>query len=119
MTKSASQSPSLVRLPTTSGRSEIEIALIQEKSTDLFRTPAKPDFLLNIVLSFLSQFLRLGFVPMALKGPAIRLFVAIASTYLVTEKLAGQVTVASTHPNRNGSQRFFLLSHYLNVISFF
>ena len=68
-----------------------EIALIQETSTDLFRTSAKPDFLLNIVLRFLSQFLRLGFVPMALKGQTIRLFVAIASTSLVTTKFAEKV----------------------------
>ncbi len=54
-------------------RTQREIALSQETSTDLFQTPAEPDFLLNIILSFLSQFFRLGFVPMALKGQAIRL----------------------------------------------
>jgi len=41
---------------------------------------------------------------MALKGQTIRLFVAIPSTSLVTTKFAGQGTVASTHPNRNGPQ---------------
>ncbi len=80
-----------------------EIALIQETSTDLFRTPAKPDFLVHIVLSYPSLFLRLDFVPMVLKSQTIGLFVPIASTSLVTTKFAGQSTVASPHPNRNKS----------------